>query len=108
MLQIKSFFILFPLSNSSINTKHHSQPQTRNPSQRTNPYFAKFSQELSIFEFYIPVTFSHQKPLLCLQEVSLSKYTPLPWVKTSRIEPYTCIHIQLFLDFAYYYSVCFN
>ena len=45
MLQIKSFFTLFPLSNSSINTKHHSQPQTRNPSQRTNPYSCKNFQE---------------------------------------------------------------
>src|ERR1044072_7930236 len=41
----QSFFTPFAIQFSSINTQHHSQPLTRNPSQRTSPYFVKIFQE---------------------------------------------------------------
>src|ERR1044072_801480 len=82
-LMEQSFFHSFAIQTFSINIKHCVQTKERNPSPCTNPYFVKIFLKLLKIEFQAPAVFSSQKPLHCLQEVSLSKFTPLPMIKTS-------------------------
>ena len=104
----QSFFTLFAIQILSINTKHHGQPATRNPSSSQTLILAKKFQETWKIVFQNPATFSPNKPFHRAQRVSLSKYTLLALIKPSRIEAYTYIHIQLFLIFAFDYSACVN
>src|ERR1051325_9955881 len=103
MLQIKSFFTLFPLSICSINSQHCVQTKTRNPSSSQTLILAKKFKKLEKFEFQLPATFSHPKSFHRAQRVSLSRNTLLPLIKPSRIDAYTYIHIQKILIFASYY-----
>lgn len=107
-LKIISFFTLFALSNPSINTKQDAQHKGRNPSPCTNPYFAKFFQESWKFEFCFPALFSLSQAFNRVLRVSMSKYTSLVLIKTAWIDASMIIHLQFFLDFAFYYSACFN
>ena len=101
MLQIKSFFTLFPLSNSSINTKHHSQPHTRNPSPRESPYFVKIFQETWKFEFCFPATSSLSQALNRVLRVRVSKFTSFSMDETAWIVLYMIIHMHIFLEFVF-------
>src|ERR1051325_11526237 len=79
----QSFFTPFAIQFSSINTQHHSQHHTRNPSSKHNPYFAKFFQELPIFEFYSPALSSLSQALKRVLRVSMSKFASKTMIKTS-------------------------
>src|ERR1051325_11963518 len=102
MLQIKSFPFLFPLSISSINTKHHSQPQRRNPSPCTNPYFAKIFLKLLKIEFQNPASFSQNFPSKRAQEVSRSHKHPLLEAQAAQIEPSHSHRFAIFLNLDFY------
>ena len=104
----QSFFLVFSLPISSINGQHCIQTLDTNPNLKTNPNSCKIFLNSWKFEFQTPAVFSPQKPLHWLQEVSLSKYTLMPWVKASWIAPYTCIHNWFFLEFVFLLSACFN
>ena len=108
MLQIKSFFTLFSLQILSINTQHCVQAITRNPSSSQTLIIANFFSQNLKNRILDPATFSLQESFHCLQEVGLSKDTLLALIKSSRIEPYTCIHNQFFLEIALLLSACFN
>ena len=101
-LKIISFFTPFAIQTFSINTQQHHKQATRNPSPCNNLYFVKIFQESSKIVFLFPATFSHPKSFHRVQRVSLSKNALLSLIKPSRIVIYRCIHIQFFLNFAFY------
>ena len=104
----KSFFLVFSLLIHSINSQQVDKQETRNPSQKHNPYFVKNFQELWTTEFCFPASFSLFQPSKRVQGVRLSKDASLLLIKASRIVPYTCIHIQFFFIFALLLSAHFN
>ena len=90
----QSFFTPFAIQTSFINAQQCVQTKgTKTLAPTTTLIIANFFSILEKIEFQKAATFSPNKPSHCLQEVSLSKYTLLPWFKTHWIEPCAYIHI---------------
>ena len=96
---IQSFSLVFPLSNSSINTKQAVSQATRNPSSKHNPYSCKNFLKLVKFEFQITASIKVFHPSNLALEVPRSPKHLLLEANSSQIKPFNSHRFAILYNF---------